>query len=222
MRLHIRLSRNTKPVPFNYQHALVGTLHKWLGTNNVHDEVSLYSLSWLQGASVRGQGFDFPNGATMFVSAHDPEIIAAVVAGIDRDRSACYGMRVQEYTYQQAPHFGNRHRFVVSSPVLVRKFRQGGGIEHLPHDHEEADFWLTETLTTKLGRAGLPYSACARFDRSYRNAKTKLVTIKGIQNKANFCPVIIEGDAEALAFAWCVGVGHSTGCGFGALSGVRA
>lgn len=83
---------------------------------------------------------------------------------------------------------------------------------------EEASSLITETLRNKLEKAGMgSLSVTARFDESYRNVKTKLVTYKGIQNKASFCPVILEGDPQAIAFAWKVGIGNSTGIGFGAL-----
>jgi hypothetical protein len=47
--------------------------------------------------------------------------------------------------------------------------------------------------------------------------KTKLVSYRGIGNKASFCPVVVEGTPEQVGFAWKVGVGNSTGIGFGAL-----
>lgn len=47
MRLHLRLSPNTTPVSFDHLHQLTGALHKWLGENEVHDELSLYSFGWL-------------------------------------------------------------------------------------------------------------------------------------------------------------------------------
>lgn len=33
MRLYFDLSPNTEPVAWDYQHFLIGTLHKWLGRN---------------------------------------------------------------------------------------------------------------------------------------------------------------------------------------------
>jgi len=54
-----------------------------------------------------------------------------------------------------------------------------------------------------------------RFDLSYHRAGTKLVTYKNIKNRANWCPVIINGKAETKSFAWEVGLGNSTGVGFG-------
>jgi CRISPR-associated endoribonuclease Cas6 len=80
---------------------------------------------------------------------------------------------------------------------------------------------MTKTMQTKLRAAGLEQHADAvsvRFDTSYAGAKTKLVDIHGIKNRTSVCPVIVEGSPEAVAFAWDVGVGHSTGAGFGALS----
>lgn len=50
MRLHVRFSKNLSTVPFNYHQHLVGALHKWIGEKNeLHDQMSLYSMSWLTG-----------------------------------------------------------------------------------------------------------------------------------------------------------------------------
>jgi len=68
-----------------------------------------------------------------------------------------------------------------------------------------------------LDSVNLPTNVKVSFDKNYLNPKTKLVNIKNIKNRANFCPIIIEGDPEAIKFAWNVGVGHSTGSCFGAL-----
>ena len=37
MRIHLKTSANTTPVPFDYQQKLVGTIHKWIGNNSIHD-----------------------------------------------------------------------------------------------------------------------------------------------------------------------------------------
>jgi hypothetical protein len=55
MRLHFHLSPNARPVTFDYQHYLNGAFHKWLGANDLHDSMSLHSLSWLyEGRAQRG------------------------------------------------------------------------------------------------------------------------------------------------------------------------
>jgi CRISPR-associated endoribonuclease Cas6 len=56
-----------------------------------------------------------------------------------------------------------------------------------------------------------------RFEKNYSKAKTKLIAYNGIKNKTNWCPVIIKGKPETKFFAWNVGLGNSTGIGFGAI-----
>lgn len=56
-----------------------------------------------------------------------------------------------------------------------------------------------------------------RIDKTFEKAHIKLIDYKGILNKVNMCPVIISGSQEQIAFAWSVGLGFSTGIGFGAL-----
>ena len=56
-----------------------------------------------------------------------------------------------------------------------------------------------------------------QFEANYPNSRTKKITYKGVQNRANWCPVIIEGKPETKLFAWNVGLGNSTGIGFGAI-----
>jgi CRISPR-associated endoribonuclease Cas6 len=220
MRLHFHLSPNRRPVPFDYQHFLTGALHKWLGPNPQHDEISLYSLSWLDGGRRRGESLEFPRGARFFVSLHDEALADPVVTGALREPEVCCGMRVTRIEQQRTPSFGPRHTFRVGSPVLAKSDGADGRVKHYIYSDPEADAALTATLRHKLDRAGLGPHAdglSVGFDRTYPAPKTKLVTIKDIRNRASVCPVTVSGTPEAVAFAWNVGVGHGTGSGFGSL-----
>lgn len=220
MRLHLTLSPNQQPVPFTYQHYLTGAFHKWLGPNQLHDAMSLYSLSWLDGSIMRRGALEFPRGARWFISFHNESLIETIVNAALADSEICCGMRVTRIEQQTTPRFGNRHTFQVGSPVLAKSKETDGKIKHFLHSDPEADATLTATLRHKIDVAGLgaPHNeVTVSFDRSYRNPKTKLVTIKDIHSRASICPVTVEGTPESLAFAWNVGIGHSTGSGFGCL-----
>jgi CRISPR-associated endoribonuclease Cas6 len=220
VRLHFYLSPNERPVPFDYQHYLTGAFHKWIGANDLHDALSLYSLSWLYEGRARGQAIEFPRGAHWFISLHDESLVEAIVNNALADPEVCCGMRVVRIEQQATPRFGSRHTFKVGSPVLAKSKEIDGKIKHYIYSDPEADAALTATLRHKLDRAGLgaPHNqATVSFDKTYRNPKTKLVTIKDIHNRATVCPVTVEGTPEAVAFAWNVGVGNGTGSGFGAL-----
>jgi CRISPR-associated endoribonuclease Cas6 len=215
------LSPNQQPVPFSYQHHLTGAFHKWLGPqNSLHDSLSLYSLSWLYQGHAAHDALAFPRGAHWFVSIHDETLAETIVNSALTQPEVCYGMRVVRIEQQATPHFGEHYTFKVGSPVLVKSNEIDGKIRHYLYSDPEADPVLTATLRHKLDRAGLgaPHNAAtASFDKTYRNPRTKLVTIKDIRNRASICPVTVEGTPEAVAFAWNVGVGHGTGSGFGSL-----
>jgi len=226
MRLHFQLTPNTQTVPFDYQHFLTGRLHAWLGNNDLHDGISLYSLGWLHGGVTRRDGkrieggLDFPRGAGWFVSAHDETLLQKIADAALRDGDVCCGMSIVEIRTQKTPDFGPRFCFKVGSPILARSKEIEGRVTHYTYAEEAADGVLTQTLQHKMDAAGLDAShkeVTVKFDRSYRNAKVKLVTIKNIGNRCSVCPVIVEGTTEAVQFAWNVGIGHLTGNGFGSL-----
>ncbi len=217
MRLHFNLTPNRQTVPFDYQYYLVGTFHKWMGWSELHDEISLYSLSWLQGGKMVKDGFNFSNGAMWFISFWDEEIGKQLIMNAMKEPEVCCGMTVKEIQMQNTPQFGSKEKFTLSSPVFIRKYDEQKRAVHLTYKDEETDYYLTDTLKKKLKSANISDDVKVSFDKNYINPKTKLVKINGVDNRANFCPVIIEGNPEAVRFAWNVGVGHSTGCGFGAV-----
>lgn len=218
MRLNLRLSPNTAPVPFDHLHQLTGALHKWLGANDVHDGLSLYSFGWLKKSERRGNALAFPRGAVWRVTFSDPLLAATVQSGMLRDPSVAFGMEVEEATPQRPPDFTGPYRFRVDGPVLVRKKREDGTRAHLSYDDPDASGELTRALRRKLEVAGLdPDGARVEFDAGGTTVRTKVARIKGTAYKGNLCPVVITGSPEAVRFAWCVGVGDLTGSGFGAL-----
>ncbi|HKK44871.1 MAG TPA: CRISPR-associated endoribonuclease Cas6 [Balneolaceae bacterium] len=219
MRLHLKLSPNTEPVNFNYQHQLTGVLHKWLGENDLHDKISLYSFSWLRGKVKSSRdGLYFPNGARWFISFWEKAYGADLIQGIVDQSEVAYGMEVDEVQIVRSPEFKNKWRFKVSSPVLVRSNRDEGGREHLTFRDNEADKYLKRTLIRKLKEADVTHDDFKiSFDDGYSGARTKLIDVKGTKLKSNLCPIIMEGDPTAIEFAWNVGIGELTGSGFGAL-----
>jgi CRISPR-associated endoribonuclease Cas6 len=207
-------------MPFDYQHFLAGAFNKWLEHNTQHDEISLYSLSWLYGGFARNGSLEFPKGAKWFISVYDESVVPKLVDNILVHPNVCCGMRVTKVAQQETPSFDGYYAFKVGSPVLAKSKMIEGKVKHYIFSDKEADEVLTATLRHKLDVAGLSNrskQASVRFDRSYRNPKTKLVKFKNTANRASLCPVIVEGTPEAVQFAWNVGIGHGTGSGFGCL-----
>lgn len=221
MRVIFNLSYNTNSVPFNHLHKLTGALHKWLGSENKqHDGPSLYSIGWLQGGHAEDGALTFPDGAQWELSFYRKSVAERVFEGAQVNPEVAYGMRVVRVEREPTPEFGGMYRFTAGSPVLTRQRREDGGRDHLIHSDPDADATLTRTLRYKMEVAGFEDSdreVMVGFDRSYDDPRTKLVSYQDINFRGSICPVIVAGSPAAVQFAYDVGVGELTGCGFGFL-----
>jgi CRISPR-associated endoribonuclease Cas6 len=219
MRLYLQLTKNNKTIPFNYQSYLTGAIHKWVGhENNVHDALSLYSFSWFQNVDTKYRnGINLHSNSYLFISAYETTLIKKIIKGIMTDPFICFGTSVSDIQIAEAPVFSNTEKFLVGSPVFIKR-RVENNEKHITYDHPDSNTFLTETLQKKLKAANLPSEDVkVKFDRSFLTPQTKIIWYKEIGNRVNICPVIIEGSPEQIAFAWDVGIGNSTGIGFGAL-----
>jgi CRISPR-associated endoribonuclease Cas6 len=217
MKINLKLSKNNQIVPFNYQNKLVGTLHKWLGQNELHDAMSLYSFSWLTHGKATDKGLNFSMGSHWTIGSHSSEVLKTIVQNIRKDNDVAFGMKVQEVVIQEDPYFENEKTFMVGSPVFIKQSIDKTQKFYFYNDAESSDI-LTKTLKNKLEKAGLDNdNVSVQFDTTYHSPKLKAITYKGVVNKGSICPITIKGSPEQIAFAWNVGVGNSTGIGFGSL-----
>lgn len=218
MRIYLKLSRNKETIPFNYQTFLTGAIHKWIGKDNYfHDAMSLYSFSWLQQVEIRKVGIGTTKESYFFIAAYNDEVIRKIMSGIVSDPSVCFGMSVSEVQMMKTPVFSRDTLFYTASPVFIKR-QQDGHENHILYSDPEAGSYLTETIKKKLRLVGLPEDGVTvDFDRTFPSAKSKVIYYGRIGNKVNICPVRIQGSADQVAFAWNVGIGNSTGIGFGAL-----
>ncbi len=232
MRLHFRLTPNDRPVPWDYLPNLTGWLHGRLGKrDDLHEGTSLYSMSDLSHGRVRRGALDSEGGSSFFLSSYRDDVLVELMADLMRKpityeeqdpRRVAWGMHVEAVDMERTPEFGETATFWAKSPVLLRDARPDGSREHILYGEEQSDELLTRVLHWKQGQAGLTPVGAMRFDRSYGKAKSKLITYKGVHNRASLCPVVVEGGAGVCAFAWNVGGGQSTGVGFGALEMMKS
>lgn len=217
MRIHLKIQTSNKIIPFDHQPLLTGVIHKWLGWNQEHGKVSLYSFSQLEGGKATPDGLRFEKGSSFFFSSHNSDLIKKMIAGIQLNPSLFHGLTVSEIVIQEAPDLTDRNLFFTASPIFIKR-RVGDRINHIQFDDPLAGSYLKETLQTKMREAGIEDELFnIRFETTYPKAGTKKITYNGVQNRANWCPVIIEGNPETKLFAWNVGLGNSTGIGFGAI-----
>ncbi len=222
MRIILNTTPATTPVPFDYQAKMVGCIHKWIGERNLlHDTISLYSFSWLKDgkAEAKAKALSFPKGATFFISFYDDSVIKTIIQAILNEPAMFCGMTVSDVTLADYPDFDHRDYFYCGSPIFIKRTMADGSIKQYNYLDAEAGLLLTETLKSKMRRAGLDEDKTLgiHFDTSFDKKKLKLVRYHGINNKASMCPVVITGKAETKRFAWDVGIGNCTGIGMGSI-----
>jgi CRISPR-associated endoribonuclease Cas6 len=217
MRIYLKLSSNFESVPFEHNAILTGILNRWISDAKIHDNLSLYSFSGLRGGIANKDSLNFPQGGEWFISAYDSRLILKIIQQIKIHPYLAFGMMVKEIMVFKTPIFTTIERFKLATPVFIKR-TVGRKCIHYLFNNYESDHLLTETMKNKLDYVGIHDELiCISFDRSYKNPKTKLISYKGINNRVNWCPIIIKGKPETIAFAWQVGIGNSTGIGFGSL-----
>lgn len=222
MRIYLQTTPNDSLVPFDNQQRLLGTIHKWLGNNEAHDKISLYSYSWLLGGkNVNDKGLTFNKGAHFFVSFYEEQYLKRLMKAILSDPDMFCGLKVTDITIAEPPLFTNEPQsFRVASPIFIKRRQdESRNYKFYLYDDKESNMLMTETLKHKMQEAGLPEDETLKveFDLNYPHKQVKMVTIHGIKNRASMCPVIIHGTPQSKLFAWTTGVGNSTGSSFGAL-----
>lgn len=220
MRIQLKLSKNNEIVPFNYRETIVSKLHYWLGKNNLHDYPSLYGFSSLQNGKLTAKGINFLYETSFYISSHDDTVISKIINAIQVNNDFGYGMKIQEIQFVSNPIFDDKpQRFLLNSPVFIKRTIDNKKI-HYTFKNDESSILLTESLITKMNFAKIKLDPSLKiyFDKSYPNPKEKLIEYKGIKNKCSLCPIIIEGKPETKQFAYDVGIGNSSGIGFGFLN----
>lgn len=218
MRIYLKLSKNSKKIPFNYQELLTGVIHKWIGeNNNIHGKSGQYCFSWIQNSSVNKDGIDLKKDSYFFISSQDVSLIKSVIKGILSDPTMFSGVSVTDVQIKDTPDFEPNQSFWMASPVLL-KVRDGEKTRHVTLENDDFEEVLTDNLKRKLEKAEISSDGLTIILNPQTNFRqTKLVTYKGIKNKASFAPIIISGTQEQIEYAWSVGLGNSTGIGFGSL-----
>lgn len=223
MRLFLRLAKNEKLIPFNYQRKLTGCIHKWIGKRNQqHGIISLYSFSWLQNTRATKNGLWLTSDSYLYLSFYEKHLVKEVISGILDQPDMFNGTKVQEVLISNKQEFQEKQRFFSSSPILIKRTLQSKKQKHYTFFDNEANKLMTETLHSKLEYAGLDTNGVTvAFDSNYPKPRTKLIKYGAIKNKVNLCPIIVSGSEKQVAFAHDVGIGNCTGIGFGAIKAMN-
>ena len=121
MRIHLKTNLHSSFISFEHQPQLVGAIHKWLGWNEEHGKISLYSFSRLEGGKATNKGLHFENGASLFFSSYSSELLKKIISGIRADPTMFNDLQVSEIIIQENPDLSERELFFAASPILIKR-----------------------------------------------------------------------------------------------------
>jgi len=240
------LSRKIDTVPSinpDFKNKLVNTqiYTSWIKENGqkYHDEYSTYNHSGIIGGTLKNdfRKIEFLSGlAEVKISSLNEDFMSDLLIGISKnpilEAGSFYWDIVDIIATSPFECSTNEMRFFTVSPIVLK------GKELLPNgkpkqylfsdDPKITSEMMTHTLKSRIKKLNLPINTnnlTVEFDTSYKNAKPRFFAyektvnneVKRVPIFASNCPVIIKGDSKAIEAAYYLGIGHSTGAGFGCI-----
>ena len=214
-RIRINLKYPVTDVPVNNQHYLNGFIHESFGENNpYHDSFSNYSISSLQGGKLNGdkKTLNFKNeNPHFFISGNDDFIIFAINA-FTKSQSSMFGMKYDSIgvfdDFKLNKYFDD---VITISPIIIKNDK------NWKITIKDDDFlnYLIKNCQQKLLHEGIVDNTFNIEIINPHKAKTKCIWVGNVFNPCSNVRLRIYGKKETRNLLYNMGLGGSTGSGFG-------
>lgn len=211
MILKIILTKPNINIPINNQKELNSFIHRCLGENNkYHDTFSDYSISSLQGGKLNENKFlIFSDNPYIICNTNNMEFITSLIDGLNRGVKF-FDMKLEKLLFDDFIVNEFYDKVITISPILIKYNNY-----KITHYHEK---WL-ETLINqsknKLNKLGVVDDTFDIKIRNFQNAKEKSIYVGNVFNPSTMISLIIYGKPNTRKTLYNLGLGNSTGSGFG-------
>lgn len=219
---HMRITLTFSPTEIPFKNSSqnthsIGLVHNLLGEDNpYHDKFSNYSLSMLRGGVRVEDGITYPNGGQLFISSPDMEIINKICMSLIYGKEfKLRDMKLESWTVEDIKVHSDYDIIHTLSPILLKD--EGKRITF-----EDANFIerLNIQSLAKLQKNGLTPKELKGFvikPFHFEKAKVERPKIRNVVNPSSKVMLVVEGTPTARKMLYGMGLGNSTGCGFGAV-----
>jgi CRISPR-associated endoribonuclease Cas6 len=217
----MRITLNFGPtvVPFSEptQNYVNGLIHTILGKDNhYHDKFSNYSVSFLRGGKLTSEGLIYPDGGKLYISSPDETFIETFLINLIHSKNVkVRDMALTSYDISDISVNAKYDIIETLSPILLKE--NGKRITF-----KDSSFLsvLERQCVAKLTKNGLTSTDLKGFiikPFHFEKARVQLPKIKNVVNPSSQVMLVIEGTVKARKMLYEMGLGNSTGCGFGAV-----
>lgn len=222
MRIIIRFTNNNVPVPINNQSDINYYIHKSLGENNkYHDLKNDYCISNLYGGKLTEdkKHLNFQDGGYITVTSKNEEFLNDIITSIVGNQTLKWGMEFKMFDFVKEEFVDGWNHFATLSPFIIKKYydKKNYSFSTL-NDSDFVDVVKNHTIN-KLKKI-YPDVSLTDFGikiKQHKSHKIKKIMVKNVVNIANQCQIDIFCSASVAEKIYNLGIGQSTGCGFGTI-----
>lgn len=223
MRIKLKFSKNSSPVPIHNQSLINSYINKCLGNNNPYHDVSgTYSISSLQGGRLNDDKItlDFKNGSYIVISSTDKNFIDELLKGVMLNPTIGHGMSFSDVNFIDEKFIDGDNHFFTLSPFILKEYDEDGKYKFITFENDpDFSMKLTNKVKTKLSTLD-PSLKLDDFNivvNNHPSHKVKKIMVKNVINKANQCKLTIHSNKQIAELLYNIGIGQSTNSGFGTI-----
>lgn len=220
MIIKVYFEKTEKSIPFNHQHQMNGFIYKMLGekSNKYHDTFSCYSVSNIQGCKMKEDksGLVFPGEPYIQIASDNTEVcndfVCAIINTIDNKSANFFGLhpvRFETYDFPCGKKFDIMRTI---SPILLK---QNG--RKITINDENWLKVLNENCRAKLANNGIEDKSFKIVIGNRDNVRSKMVYVGDVFNPCTDGVFTVYGKESTRRKLYNMGIGNSTGTGFGAV-----
>jgi len=222
MRIKVNLSKSLNFVPKNNQQLLNSYVHKCLGRNNIyHDSKSDYSISTLKGfvTSSNKDNVNYGYGAYFIVSSLNMDFISKLVLGLLSNKEFGFGMKFDGIDHIDEQLYDGWNHFNTLSPFIIKQYEDKKDYSFLQLGDKGFKNKVKSYLKNKLSKVDYTLDL-SDFDvqiPEHPSHRVCRVQVKNVANFANKCQISIHTNKRVATLLYNIGLGQSTGSGFGTI-----
>lgn len=216
MRIKVKLTGTDKIVTMNNRHIVNSFFHRIIGDKNeYHDTVSDYCISDLRGSCKRvsKREISFKDGGYVAMSFHNMEIAEKVMMGLAKNKNFYKDIEVCGIEYVPDENYNYKwNYFRTLTPILLKVKGKMKNVNDVDFVEE-----LNKSTKNKIKSIN-PDLNVDNFEirvKKHENHKEKIIFVRDIMNFPTQCHLDIKCDKEVAKLLYNVGIGKSTGSGFG-------
>jgi CRISPR-associated endoribonuclease Cas6 len=211
-----------------------------------HNSKSDYSISSLYGGIMNKDGLlDFPNGSFIIVTSNNEDFISKIVTGSLNSPDFGYGMKFKSFDVITEKFYNGYNYFATLTPFIIKEKTSKDDTKFVVFD-DTNETYNTSYLkrATDKTKSKLIILSPVEFSKHLTirmknklikinpelnlkdfkieilpkpNDKIKRIMVHDVVNYANQCNVKITSNKTVADMIYNLGLGQSTGCGFGTI-----